>query len=107
MVRIDEELSGELLERAGRDQAARTSMRPGHGMPEWDAVVEPVDRENRARLREIIGRVWVARPSAGWRGGRACGLAGDPARAAGSARGVPAPAPGAVVRGDASPAGHT
>jgi hypothetical protein len=30
MVRVDEELSAELLERADRDQAARMSLRPGH-----------------------------------------------------------------------------
>jgi hypothetical protein len=53
---VDEELSAELVERAGRDQAARKSLPPGHGMPEWEAVVAPVDRDNTARLREIIGR---------------------------------------------------
>jgi len=51
MVRVDEELSAELLERARRDQAARTSLRPGHGMPEWEAAVAPVDRDNTARMR--------------------------------------------------------
>jgi hypothetical protein len=69
MVGMDEELSAELQERAGRDQAARMSLRPGHGMPEWEAVVEPVDRENTARLREIIGRY-------GWPGHRLVGEAG-------------------------------
>jgi len=53
---VNEELSGELLKRAGRDQAARKSLRPGHGMQEWEAAVAPVDRDNTARLREIIGR---------------------------------------------------
>jgi hypothetical protein len=56
MVRVDEELSAELLERAGRDQAARTSLRPGHGMAEWEAAVAPVDRDNTARLREIVAQ---------------------------------------------------
>jgi hypothetical protein len=69
MVEMDEELRAELLERANRDQAARMSLRPGHGMPEWEAVVEPVDRENTARLREIIGRH-------GWPGRRLVGEAG-------------------------------
>jgi hypothetical protein len=55
IVTVDEELSAELVERAGRDQAARKSLRPGHGMAEWEAVVAPVDRDNTARLREIIG----------------------------------------------------
>ena len=54
MVMMDEELSAELLEHAGRDQAARMSLRPGHEMLEWETVVAPVDRDNTA---------WVARPS--------------------------------------------
>ena len=64
---MDEGLRAELVERAGRDQAARLSQGPGHGMAEWEAVVAPVDRDNTARLREIIGRH-------GWPGRR---LAGD------------------------------
>jgi hypothetical protein len=66
---MDEELSAEFLERAGRDQAARMSLRPDCGMPEWEAVVEPVDRDNTARLREILGRH-------GWPGYRLVGEAG-------------------------------
>ena len=69
MATIDEELSVELLERAGRDQAARMSLRPGHGMLEWETVVAPVDRDNTARLREIVGRH-------GWPGHRLVGEAG-------------------------------
>lgn len=57
---MDEELSAELLERAGRAQAARMSLRPGHGMPEWEAVVEPVDREDTAWLWELTGRRWMS-----------------------------------------------
>lgn len=37
-------------------------------------VVAPVDRDNAASLRELWP-AWVARASAGWCGGRACGLA--------------------------------
>ncbi len=66
---MDEELSAELLERAGRDQAARMSLRPGHGMLEWETVVAPVDRDNTARLREIVGQH-------GWPGHRLVGQAG-------------------------------
>ena len=66
---MDEELSAELLERADRDQAARMSLRPGHRMEDWDTVVEPVDRDNTARLREIVGRH-------GWPGHRLVGEAG-------------------------------
>jgi Family of unknown function (DUF6624) len=69
MVMMDEELSAELLERAGRDQAARMSLRPGHGMPEWETVIAPVDRDNTARLREIVGQH-------GWPGHRLVGEAG-------------------------------
>jgi hypothetical protein len=66
---VDEELSAELAERAARDQAARTSLPPGHGWPEWQAIVEPVDRDNTARLREIIGQH-------GWPGNRLVGKGG-------------------------------
>jgi hypothetical protein len=69
MVTVDEELSAELLTRAGRDQAARMSLRPGHRMAEWDTVVGPVDRDNTARLREIVGQH-------GWPGHRLVGEAG-------------------------------
>ena len=46
---MDEDLGAELLERAGRDQAARMSLRPGHGLLEWETLVAPVDRDNTAR----------------------------------------------------------
>ena len=35
---MDEELSAELLERASRDQAARTSLRPGHEIAERETA---------------------------------------------------------------------
>jgi hypothetical protein len=66
---MDEELNAELLERARRDQAARMSLRPGHEMLEWETVVAPVDRDNTARLREIVGQ-------RGWPGGQLVGEAG-------------------------------
>jgi hypothetical protein len=69
MVTVDEELSAELLERADRDQAARMSLRPGHRMEDWDTVVEPADRDNTARLREMVGQH-------GWPGHRLVGEAG-------------------------------
>jgi Family of unknown function (DUF6624) len=69
MVVMEEELSAELLDRAGRDHAARMSLRPGHAMADWETVVAPVDRDNTARLREIIGRH-------GWPGHRLVGEAG-------------------------------
>jgi hypothetical protein len=69
MVTVDEELSAELLERADRDQAARMSLRSGHRMADWDTVVEPVDRDNTARLREMVGQH-------GWPGHRLVAEAG-------------------------------
>jgi uncharacterized protein DUF6624 len=66
---MDEELTAELLERAGRDQAARMSLRSGHEMLEWETVVAPVDPDNTARPREIVGQH-------GWPGHRLVGEAG-------------------------------
>jgi hypothetical protein len=63
---VEQDLSAALLDRAGRDQAARMSLRPGHGMADWETVVAPVDRDNTARLREIAGRYGWPAPSAGW-----------------------------------------
>jgi hypothetical protein len=68
-VSADEELKAELLKRAERDQAARTSLTPGHEMAEWAAVVAPVDRDNTARLREIVA-------AHGWPGHRLVSEAG-------------------------------
>jgi hypothetical protein len=63
---MNDDLSAEILERAGRDQAARMSLRPGLAMPdamaEWESVVEPVDRDNSARLRFRCGRRRVVAP---------------------------------------------
>ena len=70
---MDEDLSAELLDRCGRDQAARMSLRPGLAMAEWmadwESVVAPVDRDNTARLRDIVARY-------GWPGRRLVGEAG-------------------------------
>ena len=66
---MDKELSAELLERAGRDRAARMSLRPGHEMRDWETVVAPVDRDNTAWLREIVAQH-------GWPGYRLAGEAG-------------------------------
>lgn len=51
---MNDALRAELLERAGRDQAARESLQPRHDMQRWAETVEPVDRANTARLREIM-----------------------------------------------------
>lgn len=51
---MNNELRAELLERAARDQAARRSLPPDHGIEQWDKIVSPVDRANTARMREIV-----------------------------------------------------
>jgi hypothetical protein len=103
MREVDEDLSAELVERADRDQAARMALQPGHGMPEWEASVAPVDRDNTAWLREVIGRH-------GWPG---CELVGEAGALAAFLLAQHAPPDlqeeclpllqEAVARGDASP----
>ncbi len=51
---MNDAVRAELLERAGRDQAAREWLRPGHDLQQWEEIVEPVDRANTTRLREIV-----------------------------------------------------
>jgi hypothetical protein len=104
MALMDEELSTELLDRAGRDQAARMSLRPGHDVADWETVVAPVDRDNTARLREIVGRH-------GWPGHRLVGAAGAHAAWLLAQHAPPELQEewlpllqGAAARGDASPA---
>ena len=52
---MDAELRDELLERASRDQAARESLGRDHDLRRYQDVIEPVDRANTSRLRDIIG----------------------------------------------------
>jgi hypothetical protein len=100
---VDEELSAELLERAGRDQAARKSLRPRHGMGEWEAAVAPVDRDNTARLREVIGRHgWPGRGLVGEAGAHAAWLLAQHAPPDLQEECLPL-LQDAVARGDASP----
>jgi hypothetical protein len=51
---VNDALRTELLARAGRDQAARESLGREHDMRQTQQTVEPVDRANAARLREIL-----------------------------------------------------
>jgi hypothetical protein len=100
---MDEELSVELLERAGRDQAARMSLRPGYGVAGWEAVVAPVDQDNAARLREIVGKHgWPGRRLAGEAGAHAAWLLAQHATPDLQEECLPL-LQDAVARGDASP----
>jgi hypothetical protein len=104
MVGVNNELRAELLERADRDQAARRSLPPGHALEQWEQIVEPVDRANTARLREIVAEH-------GWPG---CRLVGEEAAHAAWLLAQHAPQQfqeqclplleDAVAQGDASPA---
>ncbi len=101
---MDEDLSAELLDRADRDQAARMSVRPGHGMPEWETVVEPVDRDNTARLRGIVAQYgWPGHRLAGEAGAHAAWLLAQHAPPDLQEECLPL-LQDAVARGDASPA---
>jgi len=104
MAIVDEGLRAELLHRADRDQAARKALPAGqHEIQQWEELVEPVDRANTARLREIIGEH-------GWPG---CALVGEEAAHAAWLLAQHAPPDmqeqwlpvleDAVARGDASP----
>jgi Family of unknown function (DUF6624) len=101
---VNDELRAELLARADRDQAARGSLPPEPDMGQWERLVEPVDRANTARLREIVAEH-------GWPGHR---LVGEEAAHAAWLLAQHAPPPfqeqclplleDAVARDDASPA---
>ena len=100
---MNEELSAELLKRSDRDQAARKSLRPGHGMAEWEAAVAPVDRDNTARLREIIDRYgWPGHGLVGEAGAHAAWLLAQHAPPDLQEECLPL-LQDAVARGDASP----
>ena len=100
---VNEELSAELLKRAVRDQAARKSLRPGHGTQEWETAVAPVDRDNTARLREIIDRHgWPGHGLVGEAGAHAAWLLAQHAPPEVQEECLPL-LQDAVARGDASP----
>src|SRR5580693_8908881 len=92
------------MERAACDQAARLAVQTDFAMTEWEAVVAPVDRDNTARLREIIGRHgWPGRQLAGDDGAHAAWLLAQHAPSQLQEEWLPM-LEDAVTRGDASPA---
>jgi hypothetical protein len=104
MAGMDEELRAELLGRASRDQAARTSLPTGQLMAVWETVVAPVDRDNTARLREIVGQHgWPGHGLVGADGAHAAWLLAQHAPPDVQEECLPL-LEDAVARGDASPA---
>jgi hypothetical protein len=104
MVGVNDELRAELLERAGRDQAARESLPPGHGMEQWEQLVEPVDRANTARLREIVAEHgWPGHQLVGEEAAHAAWLLAQHAPAQFQEQCLPL-LEDAVAQGDTSPA---
>src|SRR3984885_6083754 len=72
---MNEELRAELLERAERDQAARTSLPPEPTWQQWQELVPPLDQANTARLREIVAELgWPGHELAGVDGAHAASL---------------------------------
>jgi uncharacterized protein DUF6624 len=103
MVPVDDVLAAELLERAARDQAARESLPPQAGMRQWEQLVEPVDRANTARLREVVGEYgWPGRRLVGEAAAHAAWLLAQHAPPDDQEQYLPLLVD-AVARGDASP----
>jgi len=72
---VNEELHTELLERAHRDQAARKSLPPASRAEQWEQAIAPVDRDNTARMREIVAEYgWPGQTLAGADGAHAAWL---------------------------------
>jgi hypothetical protein len=100
---VNDALRVELLERAGRDQAARESLRPAHDMQQWEQIVEPVDRANTARLRQIVAEHgWPGHQLVGERAAHAAWLLAQHAPPDFQEECLPL-LEDAVARGDASP----
>lgn len=72
---MNDELRAELLERADRDQAARTSLPPGSSHDEWQKIVAPVDDANASWLKGVVAaHGWPGQSLAGEDGAHAAWL---------------------------------
>jgi hypothetical protein len=72
---MNDELRAELLERADRDQAARSSLGPHGSHDEWQQIVAPVDDANTAWLRGVVtAHGWPGHALAGEDGAHAAWL---------------------------------
>jgi hypothetical protein len=97
------ELRAELLERAGRDQAARNSLPPGGSHDEWQKVVAPVDDANTSWLEGVVAaHGWPGHALAGEDGAHAAWLLVQHARRDFQEQCLPL-LEDAADRGDASP----
>jgi len=100
---VNEELRTELLERADRDQTARKSLPPTQRAEQWEQVIAPVDRDNTARMREIVAEYgWPGYALAGTDGAHAAWLLVQHAPAGFQEECLPL-LEDAVCRGDAAP----
>jgi hypothetical protein len=72
---MNDELRAELLERAGRDQAARNSFPPGGSHDKWQEIVAPVDDANTSWLKSVVAaHGWPGQSLAGEDGAHAAWL---------------------------------
>ena len=72
---MNEQLRTELLARADRDQTARKSLPPAQRDRQWEQVIAPVDRDNTARMRQIVAEYgWPGYALAGVDGAHAAWL---------------------------------
>lgn len=72
---MNDELRAELLERAGRDQAARNSFPPAGSHDKWQEIVAPVDDANTSWLKGVVAaHGWPGQSLAGEDGAHAAWL---------------------------------
>jgi hypothetical protein len=100
---MNEQLRTELLARADRDQTARKSLPPAQRDRQWEQVIAPVDRDNTARMRQIVAQYgWPGYALAGVDGAHAAWLLVQHAPAGFQEECLPL-LEDAVAHGDAAP----